>query len=342
MRQMDKKRSVGILATGSYTPERVLSNFDLEKMVETTDEWIVSRTGIRERRICSPEQASSDLAYEAAKKALERANISAEQLDMIIVATVTPDMMFPSTACILQEKLGAKRAAALDVSAACTGFLYGITTAAQFIANGLYKYVLVVGVETLSKITNYKDRNTCVLFGDGAGAAVIGEVREGFGFQSFELGADGAGGELLCLPAGGSRIPASSETVEKNLHYLSMAGSEVFKFAVRVMNSATEAVLSKAGVDRENIDLLVPHQANKRIIDSAVQRFGLSEDKVVINLDRYGNMSSASIPVALDEAIAAGRVKEGDNVILVGFGGGLTWGATLLKWSTTPAEGSGQ
>ncbi|RNB54719.1 ketoacyl-ACP synthase III [Brevibacillus gelatini] len=339
---MDKKRSVGILATGSYTPERVLSNFDLEKMVETTDEWIVSRTGIRERRICSPEQASSDLAYEAAKKALERANISAEQLDMIIVATVTPDMMFPSTACILQEKLGAKRAAALDVSAACTGFLYGITTAAQFIANGLYKYVLVVGVETLSKITNYKDRNTCVLFGDGAGAAVIGEVREGFGFQSFELGADGAGGELLCLPAGGSRIPASSETVEKNLHYLSMAGSEVFKFAVRVMNSATEAVLSKAGVDRENIDLLVPHQANKRIIDSAVQRFGLSEDKVVINLDRYGNMSSASIPVALDEAIAAGRVKEGDNVILVGFGGGLTWGATLLKWSTTPAEGSGQ
>lgn len=339
---MDKKRSVGILATGSYTPDRVLSNFDLEKMVETTDEWIVSRTGIRERRICSAEQASSDVAYEAAKKALERANISAEQLDMIIVATVTPDMMFPSTACILQEKLGAKRAAALDVSAACTGFLYGITTAAQFIANGLYKYVLVVGVETLSKITNYKDRNTCVLFGDGAGAAVIGEVREGFGFQSFELGADGAGGELLCLPAGGSRIPASSESVENNLHYLSMAGGEVFKFAVRVMNSATEAVLSKAGVERENIDLLVPHQANKRIIDSAVQRFGLSEDKVAINLDRYGNMSSASIPVALDEAIAAGRVKEGDNVILVGFGGGLTWGATLLKWSTTPAEGSGQ
>ncbi|MGN7470281.1 beta-ketoacyl-ACP synthase III [Brevibacillus sp. SAFN-007a] len=339
---MDKKRSVGILATGSYTPERVLSNFDLEKMVETTDEWIVSRTGIRERRICSAEQASSDLAYEAAKKALARANISAEQLDMIIVATVTPDMMFPSTACILQNKLGAKRAAALDVSAACTGFLYGITTAAQFISNGLYKYVLVVGVETLSKITNYKDRNTCVLFGDGAGAAVIGEVREGFGFQSFELGADGAGGELLCLPAGGSRIPASSETVANDLHYLSMAGGEVFKFAVRVMNSATEAVLAKAGVERANIDLLVPHQANKRIIDSAVQRFGLSEDKVAINLDRYGNMSSASIPVALDEAIAAGRVKEGDNVILVGFGGGLTWGATLLKWSTTPAEGSGQ
>lgn len=339
---MNGKRSVGILATGSYTPERVLSNFDLEKIVDTSDEWIVSRTGIRERRISSAEQASSDLAFEAAKRALDKANISAEQLDMIIVATVTPDMMFPSTACILQEKLGAKRAAALDVSAACTGFLYGITTATQFIANGFYKYVLVVGVETLSKITNYKDRNTCVLFGDGAGAALIGEVNEGFGFQSFELGADGSGGPLLCQPAGGSRIPASSESVENNLHYLSMAGGEVFKFAVRVMNSATEAVLTKAGITKEEIDLLVPHQANKRIIDAAVQRFGLSEEKVAINLDRYGNMSSASIPVALDEAVQAGRVKEGDHIVLVGFGGGLTWGASLLKWSTTPAEGSEQ
>lgn len=339
---MNEKRSVGIIATGSYTPERVLSNFDLEKMVDTTDEWIVSRTGIRERRISSTEQASSDLAFEAAKRALEKAKISAEQLDMIIVATVTPDMMFPSTACILQEKLGAKRASALDVSAACTGFLYGITTATQFIANGMYKYVLVVGVETLSKITNYKDRNTCVLFGDGAGAAVIGEVKEGFGFQSFELGADGTGGSLLCQPAGGSRIPASSESVENDLHYLNMAGGEVFKFAVRVMNSATEAVLSKAGIAKEDIDLLVPHQANKRIIDAAVQRFGLSEEKVAINLDRYGNMSSASIPVALDEAVQAGRVKEGDHVVLVGFGGGLTWGASLMKWSAASVEGSEQ
>lgn len=333
-------RSVGILGTGSYTPERVLSNFDLEKMVDTSDEWIVTRTGIRERRISAPDQASSDLAYEAAKKALAKANVSPEQLEMIIVATVTPDMHFPSTACLLQDKLGAGKAAAMDVSAACTGFLYGIATGAQFIANGMYKYVLVVGVETLSKITNYKDRNTCVLFGDGAGAVVLGPVKDGYGFQSFELGADGSGGQLLCLPAGGSRIPASSESVANNLHYISMAGGEVFKFAVRVMNSATEAVLTKAGLDREAIDLLVPHQANKRIIDSAVQRFGLSEEKVVINLDRYGNMSSASIPVALDEAVEAGRVKEGDNLVLVGFGGGLTWGAALLKWSTTPAEGS--
>ncbi|MEJ8544381.1 beta-ketoacyl-ACP synthase 3 [Brevibacillus borstelensis] len=336
---MKGMRSVGILATGSYTPERVLTNFDLEKMVETSDEWIVSRTGIRERRISGPEQASSDLALEAAKKALAKANISPEQLDMIIVATVTPDTTFPSTACILQEKLGAKKVAALDVSAACTGFLYGIATGSQFIANGLYRYILVVGVETLSKITNYKDRNTCVLFGDGAGAAVLGPVKDGLGFQAFELGADGSGGALLSQPAGGSRIPASVESVEKNLHYISMAGGEVFKFAVRVMNSATEAVLEKSGTAKEDIDLLVPHQANKRIIDSAIQRFGLSEDKVAINLDRYGNMSSASIPVALDEAIQEGRLKEGDNVILVGFGGGLTWGATLLKWSTQEAEG---
>jgi 3-oxoacyl-[acyl-carrier-protein] synthase-3 len=331
---MSGLRSVGILATGSYVPEKVLTNADLEKMVDTSDEWIVTRTGIRERRISSPEQASSDLAYEAAKKALAKANVSAEELDMIIVATVTPDMMFPSTACLLQDKLGAKKASALDVSAACTGFLYGIATGSQFVANGMYRYVLVVGVETLSKITNYKDRNTCVLFGDGAGAALLGPVADGYGFQAFDLGADGSGGPLLAQPAGGSRIPASRESVEQNLHYITMAGGEVFKFAVRVMNQATEAVLDKAGVSKEEIDLLVPHQANLRIIDSAIKRFGLSEDKVAINLDRYGNMSSASIPVALDEAVEAGRLKEGDNVILVGFGGGLTWGAALCKWTT--------
>lgn len=330
-------RPVGILATGSYTPERVLTNADLEKMVETNDEWIVTRTGIRERRIASKEQASSDLAYEAAVKALKKANISAEELDMIIVATVTPDMMFPSTACILQDKLGAKKASALDISAACTGFLYGLTTASQFIGNGMYRYVLVIGVESLSKITNYEDRNTCVLFGDGAGAAVLGPVPEGYGFKAFDLGADGSGGALLNLPAGGSRLPTTAETVAQGLHYLYMAGGEVFKFAVRVMNSATETVLEKAGLDKENIDLLVPHQANLRIIDSAVKRFGLSEDKVAINLDRYGNMSSASIPVALDESVQAGRVKEGDNLVLVGFGGGLTWGAALLTWCTREA-----
>ncbi|MFM1650725.1 beta-ketoacyl-ACP synthase III [Brevibacillus sp. B_LB10_24] len=331
-------RSVGILSTGSYTPERVLTNADLEKMVDTSDEWVVTRTGIRERRISAPEQASSDLALEAAKKALEKARVRPEDLDMIIVATVTPDMMFPSTACILQDKLGAAKAAAMDLSAACTGFLYGITTASQFIANGLYRYVLVVGVECLSKITDYTDRNTCVLFGDGAGAALLGPVEQGMGFLAFDLGADGSGGPLLSLPGGGSRLPASSETVEQRQHYISMAGSEVFKFAVKVMNSATEAVLEKSGISKDEIDLMVPHQANRRIIDAAVKRFGLSEEKVVINLDRYGNMSSASIPVALDEAIEAGRLKEGDNVVLVGFGGGLTWGAALCKWSTREAK----
>ncbi len=334
---MGDLRPVGILGTGSYTPERVLTNADLEKMVDTSDEWIVTRTGIRERRIASSEQAASDLSYEAARKALANAGISAEELDMIIVATVTPDMAFPSTACILQDKLGAKKAAALDVSAACTGFLYGITTATQFISNGLYRYILVIGVETLSKITNYEDRNTCVLFGDGAGAAVLGPVGDGFGFKAFDLGADGSGSTLLALPAGGSRIPATSESVAKGLHYLYMAGGEVFKFAVRVMNTATETVLEKAGVSKDEIDLLVPHQANLRIIDAAIKRFGLSEEKVAINVDRYGNMSSASIPVALDEAVQAGRLKEGDNVVLVGFGGGLTWGAALLKWSTQKA-----
>ncbi|RNB91932.1 ketoacyl-ACP synthase III [Brevibacillus fluminis] len=334
---MAQLRPVGILGTGSYTPERVLTNADLEKMVETNDEWIVTRTGIRERRISSKEQASSDLAYEAAQRALKKANITAEELDMIIVATVTPDMMFPSTACILQDKLGAKKASALDISAACTGFLYGVTTASQFIANGMYRYVLVIGVESLSKITNYEDRNTCVLFGDGAGAAILGPVPEGYGFKAFDLGADGSGGELLNLPAGGSRLPATAETVEQGLHYMYMAGSEVFKFAVRVMNSATETVLEKAGLEKESIDLLVPHQANLRIIEAALKRFGLSEDKVAINLDRYGNMSSASIPVALDEAVEAGRVKEGDNLVLVGFGGGLTWGAALLTWCTKQA-----
>ncbi|MGC5327173.1 beta-ketoacyl-ACP synthase III [Brevibacillus sp. SYSU BS000544] len=335
---MNGLRSVGILATGSYTPDRVLTNKDLEKMVETSDEWIISRTGIRERRIAAPEQAASDLAYEAAVKALAKANLTADQLDMIIVATVTPDTMFPSTACILQEKLGATKASALDVSAACTGFLYGITTATQFITTGMYRYILVIGVEVLSKIVDYEDRNTCVLFGDGAGAAILGPVAEEYGFKAFDLGADGSGGCLLSQPAGGSRIPASKESIENKLHYVQMTGGEVFKFAVRVMNSATETVLEKSGMTKEDISLLVPHQANFRIIDAAIKRFGLSEDKVAINLDRYGNMSSASIPVALDEAVQAGRLQEGDTVILVGFGGGLTWGAALCKWSVKEAK----
>lgn len=330
---MSNHQAVGILGTGSYTPEKVLTNFDLEKLVDTSDEWIVSRTGIRERRIVDKETASSDLAYEASKKALAKAGITADELDVIIVATVTPDMFFPSTACILQDRLGAKKAAAFDVSAACSGFLYGATTAAQFIKNGLYKYALVVGVETLSKITDWKDRNTCVLFGDGAGAVVMGPTEEGLGFLSFELGADGGGGSLLQQPGGGSRNPLSLELIEAGDQFIKMNGSEVFKFAVRVMEQVSESVIHKAGLKKEDVSFLVPHQANLRIIDAARKRIGLPEERVVVNLDRYGNMSSASIPVALDEAVQEGRIKKGDVVVLVGFGGGLTWGGSVLRWN---------
>lgn len=327
-------QSVGILGTGAYVPDRVITNKDLEQMVDTSDEWIVSRTGIQERRVAAPEQAASDLAYEAAVKALESSGVAAEELDLIIVATVTPDMSFPSTACILQDRLGAKKAAAFDLSAACSGFLYGLTTGTQFIKNGMYRYVLVIGVEVLSKITNWEDRNTCVLFGDGAGAVVIGPVEDGKGFLSFELGADGSGGDLLKQEGGGSRLPITEQVIQERRNCIFMSGREVFKFAVRVMGSASEKVLEKAGLSKEDVDFLVPHQANIRIIESAVEKLGLSEDRVIINVHRYGNMSSASVPVALDEAVREGRIKEDDILVLVGFGGGLTWGAGVLKWST--------
>ncbi|MEK3904384.1 beta-ketoacyl-ACP synthase III [Paenibacillus sp. FSL R7-0179] len=329
MRQL---RPVGIIGTGKYVPERVLTNSDLEKIVETNDEWIVSRTGIRERHIAAPEQATSDLAYEAALKALESAGMKAEELDLIIVATVTPDSAFPSTACILQDKLGAKNAAAFDLSAACSGFVYSLATATGFIQNGMYNNALVIGADTLSRITDYTDRNTCVLFGDGAGAVIVGEVPEGRGFKSFDLGAEGSGGSLLNLEAGGSRLPASQQTVEDKKHFIYMNGREVFKFAVRVMGSATERVLTKAGLSKENIDLFVPHQANIRIIQSAMQRLDLPPEKVVVNVDKYANTSAASIPLALVEAAEEGRMKAGDAVLMVGFGGGLTWGASVLIW----------
>lgn len=323
---------VGVLGTGKYVPERILTNQELETMVETNDEWIVTRTGIRERRIAAEGQATSDLCFEASLVALSNAGITADQLDLIIVATITPDMSFPSTACILQEKLGAKKAAAFDLSAACSGFVYGLANAANFIATGTYKYALVIGADCLSKITDYTDRNTCILFGDGAGAVVIGEVPEERGFKSFELGADGTGGPLLKIEGGGSRNPASQNSLDQRLHYIYMAGAEVFKFAVRIMGNAADEALRKAGWEKSDIDLLVPHQANMRIIQSSLNRLELSEDKCMINLDKYGNMSAASIPVALAEAAEQGRLSEGDRLILVGFGGGLTWGATALVW----------
>ncbi|MCD1257866.1 ketoacyl-ACP synthase III [Paenibacillus athensensis] len=327
-----KLTPVGVLGSGKYVPERILTNQELETMVETNDEWIVSRTGIRERRIAAPGQATSDLAYEASLIALKNAGLTAEDIDLIVVATITPDMAFPSTACILQDKLGAKRAAAFDLSAACSGFIYSLANAANFIATGIYKYALVIGADALSTITDYTDRNTCVLFGDGAGAVVIGAVPEGRGFKSFELGADGAGGELLKISGGGSRNPATHDTVDQRLHYIYMAGSEVFKFAVRIMGSAAEEALRKAGMSKNDIDLLIPHQANNRIIQSALSKLDLTEDKCMINVHRYGNMSAASIPVALAEAVEEGRVREGDCLLLVGFGGGLTWGASTLIW----------
>ncbi|WP_211746037.1 beta-ketoacyl-ACP synthase III [Paenibacillus sp. Marseille-Q4541] len=325
-------RPVGVIGTGKYVPERILTNQDMEKMMDTNDEWIVSRTGIRERHIAAPEQATSDLAYEAAKAAAASAGIKHEDIELIIVATVTPDSAFPSTACILQDKLGAKGAAAFDLSAACSGFVYGLATATSFIQTGMYNNALVIGADCLSRITDYTDRNTSVLFGDGAGAVILGEVPEGRGFKSFDLGAEGSGGPLLNLQAGGSRFPASEETVANKQHYIYMNGREVFKFAVRVMGTATIDVLEKAGIGKEDVDLFIPHQANIRIIQSAMQRLELPEEKVVINVDKYANTSAASIPLALVEAAEEGRMKPGDKVLMVGFGGGLTWGASVLVW----------
>lgn len=329
---MNNLRPVGIIGTGKYVPEKILSNHDLEKMVDTSDEWIVSMTGIRERHIAAPNEATSDLAYHSAVNALKSAGMNAEDLELIIVATITPDMFFPSTACLLQDRLGAKKAAAFDLSAACSGFVYGLATATNFVKTGMYNNALVIGVDCLSRITDYTDRNTCVLFGDGAGAAIVGEVPEGRGFQAFDLGAEGAGGAHLYIEAGGSRLPASAETINTNKHFIYMNGREVFKFAVRVMGSATEAVLSKAGIDKKDIDLFIPHQANIRIIKSAMERLELPEEKVVINVDKYANTSAASVPLALVEAQESGRLKEGDKVLMVGFGGGLTWGSSVLIW----------
>ncbi|ANY76706.1 MULTISPECIES: beta-ketoacyl-ACP synthase III [Paenibacillus] len=329
---MNKLRPVGIIGTGKYVPEKILTNQDLEKMVDTSDEWIVSRTGIKERHVAAEHEATSDLAYHAAVNALKSAGMHAEDLELIIVATITPDMFFPSTACLLQDRLGAKKAAAFDLSAACSGFVYGLATATNFVKTGMYNNALVIGVDCLSRITDYSDRNTCVLFGDGAGAAIVGEVPEGRGFQAFDLGAEGAGGAHLYIEAGGSRLPASAETVNTNKHYIYMNGREVFKFAVRVMGSATEAVLAKAGIDKKDIDLFIPHQANIRIIKSAMERLELPEEKVVINVDKYANTSAASVPLALVEAQESGRLKPGDKVLMVGFGGGLTWGSSVLIW----------
>ncbi|HSW35584.1 MAG TPA: beta-ketoacyl-ACP synthase III [Candidatus Limnocylindrales bacterium] len=320
-----------ITGLGYAVPAQVLTNTELEKMVDTNAEWIVQRTGIKERRIADSNTATSDLAIEAARKAMADAGVSAKELDLIIVATVTPDYLFPSTACIVQREIGAIRAAAFDLGAACTGFLYGLTVANQFIGSGKYRHVLVVGADTLSKITDYTDRNTCILFGDGAGAAVV-SASSGQGILSVNIGADGQGADLLMQPAGGSRQPATMETVNARGHYIKMAGQEVFKFAVNKINLAATQALNQAGINARDLRLLILHQANLRIIESAAKKLGIDRDRVYVNLDRYGNMSAASVPVAFAETREQGMLNIDDYILLVGFGGGLTWGAALIKW----------
>ena len=326
-------RAVGILGVGHYVPEKTLTNFDLEKMVDTSDEWITERTGIKQRHIAAPEEATSDLAYNAAVKALEDAKVSPEEIDLVIVGTASSDHIFPSTACLVQARLGAKNAAAFDLAAGCSGFVYSLAVASQMVKTGLYNKILIIGAETLSRIMNWKDRNTCVLFGDGAGGAVVGEVEEGYGVQGIDMGADGNGGKYLFQPAGGSRKPASPETVANNEHTIHMNGTEVFKFAIQIMGKTAKKALANAGMKPEELDMLFPHQANLRIITSAAKRLKLPMEKVWVNVDKYANTSAASIPIALCEAQAAGKLKKGDNIILDGFGAGLTWAAIVLKWS---------
>ena len=326
-----KLQNVGILGIGSALPEKIVTNVDLEKIVDTSDEWIRSRTGICERRVAADDENTSDLASRAAQAALEDAGVLVDEVDLIIVATVTPDTPMPATACYVQAKMGANRAAAFDVAAGCTGFIYGLAVGSQFIATGLYKRVLVIGAEVLSRVLDWTDRTTCVLFGDGAGAVVLGPTDEQ-GLLSLKLGSDGNTADLLDIPAGGCRQPTSAQTLAERLHCVRMNGSEVFKFAVRVMGEVTQEALDEAGVDKKELDLLIPHQANWRIIEAARKRFDMPEDRVVVNIDRYGNMSAASIPVALDEAYRSGRLKRGDVLALVGFGAGLTWGAAILRY----------
>ncbi|MEK3887408.1 beta-ketoacyl-ACP synthase III [Bacillus sp. FSL K6-3431] len=305
----------GIIGVGKFAPEKVLTNKDLEKMVDTSDEWIKTRTGIEERRIAADDMKTSDMAYEAAKAAIDNAGITPEDIDMILVATVTPDQSFPTVSCTLQERLGCVKASAMDLSAACAGFMYGLATASQFIESGANKHILVVGVEKLSTITDWNDRNTAVLFGDGAGAAVLGAVSEGRGILSFELGADGTGGKHLYQD-----------------DYIKMNGREVFKFAVRQMGESSVNVLEKAGLTKDDVDFLIPHQANIRIMEASRQRLDLPDEKMAKTIHKYGNTSSASIPMALYDELESGKIKDDDIIVMVGFGGGLTWGAVALKW----------
>ena len=327
-----KGRSCSIASVGSYVPARVLTNTDLEKMVNTSDEWIITRTGIRERRIAAPNEFTSDMAAQAARRAMERGGIRAEQIDLIIVATITPDMVFPATACLVQQKIGASRTAAFDLEAACSGFVYALEIGQQFIMSRTYDTVLVIGAEKLSTIVDWTDRNTCVLFGDGAGAAILQSRPNAHGLLTACMGADGSKAELLCMPGGGSRCPATAETVNGRLHFLRMEGRETFKSAVNAMYTAAKECLRRCALDISQIKCVIPHQANQRIIEAVGERLGARPDQVFVNLHKYGNTSAASVAIALDEAVTSGRIQRGDLFLLSVFGGGLTWGSAVIEW----------
>jgi 3-oxoacyl-[acyl-carrier-protein] synthase-3 len=323
---------ISVTGLGVCVPDRVVTNDDIAQLVDTSDEWIVERTGIRQRHVAGPDEALSDICLPAARQALAQAGVDGSELDLIVVATMTPDTVMPATGAILADALGASSAAAYDLSAGCTGFMYAVAQAYAMIAGGLASRALVIGGDTLTKVLDWEDRSTCILFGDGAGAVVLERVPAG-GFLGFELGADGSGGPELIIPGGGSRLPTSLESVTDRQHYLRMNGREVFKFATRILVSSAEELLARCGRSIDDVDVYVPHQANVRIIDHAVKRLGIPEDRVVINVDRFGNTSSGSIPLALADAAADGRLRKGKLVLMTGMGGGLTWGSGLIEWT---------
>ena len=325
-------RTCSITGVGSYVPERILTNADLEKLVETTDEWITTRTGIKERRIAAKDEFTSDMAAKAAQRAMKMAGVTADQIDLIIVASITPDMPFPNTACLVQQKIGARRIPSFDIEAACSGFIYALEIGQQFIMSRTYETVLVIGAEKLSSITNWKDRNTCVLFGDGAGAAILQSRPGSHGLLTAVMGADGAKSNLIHMPGGGSRCPASADSVAAKLHYLRMDGRETFKNAVQAMYHAAQEALRRCELDISKIKCVIPHQANRRIIDAVGKRLGATPEQLFINLDRYGNTSAASVAIALDEAVSSGKIQRGDLILMMVFGAGLTWSAAVIEW----------
>ena len=332
MSEANQLQGCAITGVGSYVPDRVLSNADLENIVDTTDEWITSRTGIKERRMAAEGEHTSTMAAHAARRALERAELDAADLDLIIVATITPDMPFPATACIVQQQLGATKAAAFDLEAACSGFIYALEIGHSFIASGVYENILIIGAEKLSSIIDWKDRNTCVLFGDGAGAAVL-QRREGArGVLATRLGSDGTKADILAMPGGGCRQPATVDSVNARIHFLKMEGKEVYKAAVNAMTAAAREVLERSELGIEDIKCIIPHQANQRIISAIGDRLGAREGQVFVNLHKYGNTSAASVAVALDEVVRSGKIQRGDKILIIAFGAGLTWGATVLEW----------